>query len=131
MAMSLSRTGGAVVVGAASAVLAPPTVAPLTFGTTVITWSTVAEALALIGGGAMQMLAPFTMPNIADGLVDGGAALLSRRGVLYALALTRPAALMGVQVGGQAMDAGAYARPSYNGRGQVGANAGLPKKTLS
>lgn len=85
MAMNLARTGTAGVVGVASGILAPPTVAPLVIGGTTIQYATIAEGAALLVGAGLQLLAPFTMPSVADGLVDGGIALLARRGTQFAV----------------------------------------------
>lgn len=95
MAMNLVRTGVAAVAGLASGALSSPKVAPLTLGTTSISWGLVAEAVAVVGGAGLQFISPFTAPNIADGLVDGGVALLAARGANWAMSqTTTPAAAL-------------------------------------
>lgn len=128
MAMNLARTGIAGVVGVASGALFPETVAggpgikPIDIGGTKIGWDTVAEGVALVGGAAMQLLAPFTMPSIADGLVDGGLALLARRGTTLALKQVQASPY-----------ANPYAMPNLAhrataARGAVGGVSDLPNK---
>lgn len=85
MAMNMVRTGTSAVTGVASGVLASDMVAPLQLGGQVISWATIVESLALIGGLGMQFMSPYTAPNMADGLVDGGAALLAARATVWAM----------------------------------------------
>jgi hypothetical protein len=94
MAMNLVRTGVAAVAGLASGALSSPRVTPLTLGTTSVSWGLIAEGVAVVGGAGLQFISPFTAPNLADGLVDGGIALLSARGANWAMSKTAPAAPM-------------------------------------
>jgi len=133
--MNLVRTGLAAVVGVASGVAEPPTLQPLTLGTTHISYGTVVEAVALVGGAVMQFMMPFTLPSVADGLVDGSIALLASRGTKYGLAQMRPvaAAQFGAQQFGAQLVSPWAAAPSQvaamNGgmRAQIGAIHGVPK----
>ena len=100
MSMNLARTATAAVVGAGSGV-AGEAIEPLKFGAvgseTVVSWGTIVEAVALLGGAGLQFMSPFTMPNIADGMVDGGIALLAARGARYVMTQTStptPAAML-------------------------------------
>ena len=84
MQMNLARTGTVAGVGLVSGVLgsikksgAQP--ALFTLGSAVITYDVAFEAVALVGGALLQFTSPHTMPDVVDGLVDGGAALLFRR----------------------------------------------------
>lgn len=85
MALNIVRIGTAAVVGAASGGLDSDPTRHLDLGDptkpTVIMYGTILEAVALIGGAAMQLMMPFMAANIADGAVDAGAALLAARGV--------------------------------------------------
>ncbi len=132
MAMNLARTGTALVLGAASGGVEPPTIQPLTLGTTVVSWSTVLEALGLVGGAALQVMAPFTMPSVADGLVDAGIALLARRGTNYAITRTRTGTTAPFAYGQQVFPSHNGAAALYGGvRGQVGTVGQVPKKSLT
>jgi len=121
MAMNLARTGSAAVVGVVSGGLEAKTT-PVDLGDTKISWGTIAEAAAVVVGGGMQLMAPYMAPNIVDGLVDGGIALLASRGAQYALAQMAPPAAamfaspmhMGALAGGNGAAANAYARPMGN-----------------
>lgn len=131
MGMSLVRTGSAGLVGVASGALENQPPAFNLSPTMPVKWSTIAETVALVGGAALQLLSPHTMPNLSDGLVDGSVALLLRRGTVYAM--TRTAAPYGVPVGAQALGGYApYAMPSYDGggRAQVGSIGGTTKKKI-
>lgn len=132
MGMNLVRTGSSTVVGVASGALENRT--PLVLGSTSVRWSTVAEGIALVGGAVMQLLSPFTMPNVVDGLVDGGAALLAARGTKYAMAQTGAGAMYGAHSYGSpylANPAAAYGGlASPCARGAVGNVSGAPKKEL-
>ena len=77
--MNLVRTGTAAVTGLVSGVVEKQVVGSLALGGQSIPYAGVAEAGMLVVGAVMQFVAPFTMPNVADGLVDGGAALVLRR----------------------------------------------------
>ena len=83
MGMNLIRGASAGVLGIASGALENQT--PLMLGTNRVKWSTVVEAVGLLAGVGMQLVAPFTMPNVADGLADGSVALLLRRGTVFAM----------------------------------------------
>lgn len=80
MAMNLVRTGAAALVGLGSGVLnqsiTPSTLVLAGIG---VGYDAVFEAAALAAGVAGQALLPQTMPNLFDGLVDGGASLVARR----------------------------------------------------
>lgn len=84
MQMNLARTGTVAGVGLVSGVLGSIKKAgvqtPLfLLGTTAITYDIAFEAVALVGGALLQFTSPNTLPDVVDGLVDGGAALLFRR----------------------------------------------------
>lgn len=131
MAMNLARTGTAGVVGVASGVLsAKPEglVDPLVIGGTTIQFATIAEGLALVAGAGLQLLAPFTMPSVADGLVDGGLALLARRGTVFAVKSTQAAPFAtraGYTMPNIASRVGGLAR------GAVGGSSGLGRKVTA
>lgn len=80
MAMDLLRTGVAAAVGAGSGAVSKPT-QHFEIGTTLIPYSLAVEVAAAVVGAGLQFISPFTAPTIADGLVDGGVALLAARGV--------------------------------------------------
>jgi hypothetical protein len=80
MAMNLARTGVAAAVGAGSGAVSKPT-QQFMIGTTAIPYSLAVEVAAAVVGAGLQFISPFTAPTIADGLVDGGIALLAARGV--------------------------------------------------
>ena len=80
MAMDLLRTGVAAAVGAGSGAVSKPT-QQFMIGTTAIPYSLAVEVTAAVVGAGLQFISPFTAPKIADGLVDGGLALLAARGV--------------------------------------------------
>lgn len=52
---------------------------PFMIGTAQVTWGAVVEGVGLLAGAGLQLLSPSTLPNLADGLVDGGLALALRR----------------------------------------------------
>jgi len=116
MALNIIRTGTAAVVGAASGGLDADPTRVWKFGAagseTVICYGTIVEAVALVAGAGLQLMMPFMAPNLADGAVDAGAALLAARGTRIAL---KPAAA-------------GYTYPSR----MVGAlNAGVPANMYS
>lgn len=123
MARNLIRMGSAAALGVASHVLEPPTVAPLNLGGQTITYSTIAETLALVGGLAIQMAMPFTYPNVVDGMVDGGAALVARRATRYMMTQ--------VKTGAMTYPTMRIPAPSFT-RSQVGSvqGMGIPRRTL-
>ena len=78
MPMNLARTGTSLVLGAGDGALRASMPNPaFTLGAEPIHWHTVAEVVALLGGGVLQFMAPSTMPNIVDGAVAAAAALLA------------------------------------------------------
>lgn len=79
MALNLIQVASAGAVGLASAMLEPPTLAPLVLGGQTVSYGFIAEGVGLVGGVAMQFLSPYTAPSIIDGVVDGSVALLARR----------------------------------------------------
>lgn len=97
---------------------------------------TAVEVVAAVGGSAMQYFMPFTAPQVVDGLVDGGLALLARRATMHFM---KPATAAATQAymgaaAGNAYPAGAWALPGGmpaagmyggNGRAQVGSVGGL------
>jgi hypothetical protein len=103
-------------------------VAPLVIGGTTIQYATIAEAVALLVGGGLQLLAPFTMPSVADGLVDGGISLLARRGTVFAMAQVNAAPFA---------QRAQYAMPNMLGsranaaRGAIGGISGDPRKVTA
>lgn len=83
MAMQMVRTLSAGGLGIASSLGEPTSMlklAPIDLAGTKLSWATIVEAAGLVVGAGLQFMAPFTMPNVADGLVDGGLALLAARG---------------------------------------------------
>lgn len=120
MGMNLARTGAAGVLGLASGALTPPTIAPITVTTGVVLEAgTILEAVGLIGGAVLQFASPYTVPDIADGLVDGGLSLLLRRGGIQAMKMVKPAAL---SYGGYGV--GAWSRPAGVGAAAYGSIGG-------
>ena len=87
MALNITRIGTSAVVGAASGAIDPSidSTRVIELGGQVISWSAILEAVALVGGGALQLMSPHLAPNVADGMVDSGAALLAARGTRMAL----------------------------------------------
>ncbi len=128
MAMNLLRTGVAAAAGLASGALSSPKVTPLTLGTTSVSWGLVAEAVAVVGGAGLQFISPFTAPNLADGLVDGGIALLAARGANWAMSQTTPppAALMG-----RGQLATRVSPEMFGARGQISAIGSVKKTSLT
>lgn len=142
MGMNLARTGAAAVLGIGSGVLDSGLVAPLDMGGTKVSYATILEALGLVGGGVLQFAMPDTMPAVADGLVDGGIALLAARGTKYAVAKLSPetvvppvanprfgAQRVGALAGGNGY--GALTGHALYSRGQIGGVAGVAKRTLT
>jgi len=143
MPMNMTRTASAGAIGVVSGVLSSPSVVkiPLDLGGTKISWGTVAEAVAVVGGSMAQYFMPFTAPNIVDGLVDGGIALLGRRGgeyaaaqlaggtaAGYAVSAARVAPMMGA--GGYGGGYPALPAPSY-ARGAIGAISRTPRVQIT
>jgi len=119
--MNLVRTGAGVGVGVVDGFLEANT---LSLGTTVVSYGTIVEAVALIGGAVMQIMMPYSMPELADGLVDGGAALLAFRGTKYAKTSFGFSAFGG--------NAGSRMDQLMNRyRSQVGSVGGTSKRTLT
>lgn len=87
MGLNLVRGATAGVLGAASGALeSQPGVV---LGTTTIRYSTIVEGVGLVAGAGLQLAAPMMAANVADGLVDGGLALLLRRGTAFAMTKLR------------------------------------------
>jgi len=135
MSFNLSRAGSAAVLGLASGVLEGPDISRLTLGENELSYGLVVEAVALVGGGMLQFVSPYTMPQVADGLVEGSLALLGRRGAEYAMSqasaggTTSAAAakMLAQRVGAKLPGAWSYAP-----RAQIGGlNSRVPKVTLS
>lgn len=88
MGMNFVRTGVSAGIGVASGAIAaqgtaiPPIALP---GLGNVSVDAIVEGVAGIGGAALQLLAPMTLPSVVDGLVDGGLALLGRRVTFHAL----------------------------------------------
>lgn len=118
MALQLTRTATSGVVGVGSGAIGQLT-NPRTIGGQTVGFDTMFEVASLVVGAGMQFMMPFSMPNVADGLVDGGIALGARRLTGYALRKSgmTPAASYGAYaMGGRAhvgaMNGAAYARPA-------------------
>jgi hypothetical protein len=93
------RVGSAGLLGVGSGVLdGAVTGGPIT-SVPQITWGAVAEGVGLLAGAGLQLLSPATLPNLADGLVDGSVALLLRRGGEYAATALKTPAPAGAYVG--------------------------------
>lgn len=90
MPMNLVRSGGAAAVGLASGVLNPAVIAPLDLGGTQIGWDFVTEGVGLAAGSVLQIMSPFTAPDLVDGVVAGSIALLGRRAGAYVAHKLRP-----------------------------------------
>jgi len=119
MALNLARTGTAVAVGLIDGVVEAKMATPaFTLGTTAIHWSTIAEGVAVLGGAAWQFMAPYSMPNIADGLVEGGGALLAKRLTGMALGGTGTGAMLRTAPRGVAQRVAPFGMAS--GRAAVG-----------
>ncbi len=133
MGLNLMRTGTGAVLGVGSGVLEPPTTQPLMLGTTAISYSTILEATGLVAGAALQLVSPYTVPEVADGLVDGGVALLARRGSQYAMSKTRTAAYARPDAYANAALANSRAKALANARASIGGLGGqnVPKVTLT
>ena len=151
MALELMKLGTEAVIAVASGLADPPPVGgfglqPISFGAvgseTRISYGAVTEAVALVAGVGMQLLMPFTLPDVAEGLTDAGLVLLAHRmthelthkpgglsggvGPAPVVAFPYNAQFQPYQANpAVAPWAGAAARPS------VGSIAGLPKVNLS
>lgn len=80
MAMNLVRTGSAALVGLGSGALNNAIVpATLHIAGIGVGYDAILEIGALAAGMGLQAFMPQTLPNLADGLVDGGIALTARR----------------------------------------------------
>ena len=131
MAMNLTRTGTAAVVGVGSGAIASQNIAPLNLGGQSIGYDTVFELVATLGGAAMQFLSPFTAANVVDGAVDGGIALLAARGTKMAMGQISAGGYAAHRVGAfAAPQLSAGSRP-FNYRGQIGSIVGVPKTKLT
>lgn len=98
--MDLLHTGTVAALGVASGVLDGTNwVKPINIGTATapmnIAPGAIAEGAGLVVGLAMQLWMPMTLPKVADGLFDGGVALVARRvshnaALIYGTDATRP-----------------------------------------
>lgn len=120
MGIQLTRVISSGAIGAGSGVLGsgalglkPITVMGQTFG-----YDTVLEVAALVGGAAIQMFMPYTMPEVVDGVVDAGVALGARRLTAHVMKKTSSSAAAAYGMGalggrGAAYPMGAgFARPA-------------------
>jgi len=129
--LNLERTISSAAVGVASGAVQGSATPPLSLGGMTLHYSLLLELAAFLGGAAVQMLSPMTMPGIVDGVIDGGAALLGARGTLAVMKKSPTG--MGYIGGGQAnplLTAGYRSAPSF-ARGQIGNVSGVPKRTLT
>jgi len=125
------KTGGtSLVVGAVGGVL-ENTQTPLKLSDTLsLDWALITGAVALVGGAVMQQAMPFAQPDIADGLVDSGLALVGLKGVQMVLKAT------GSTAGWTAHQVGPAYAGLYGGlaapcaRGSLGGMSGVPKREL-
>ncbi len=144
MAMNLARVGTAAVLGLASGALTPNVKAGIPAlqisADVAIEYGTILEAVALVGGAIMQFASPYSIPDVVDGLVDGGAALLMHRAGTFGMKQAFPYAVGGYASAGRMANGyiggaspwnmaaspcvGAAARPA------AGNISGLPKKEL-
>lgn len=131
--MNLVRTGVSATMGAISgglATMANNTVPVPGIGT--VTYDAIVEAAGLIVGGAVQWFAPNTMPSVIDGLVDGSAALLTRRGVYHALKGSgavytfRGGGAGAWQANGLRAGGATYGNVGRGSRGNIYTNSGVP-----
>lgn len=86
MSFNVVRVGSSGILGVAAGVVStqtPLTIIPATGTTpaTTVGWDTVVAGVGLVLGAGMQFLAPTMLTNFADGLTDGGLALVARDGV--------------------------------------------------
>lgn len=132
MATNISRAATSAAVGVASAAAESATLTPIQMGGQAIKYSTIVELLAVLGGAGMQFFSPYTMPNVVDGLVDGGLALVARRGAYAVLKQTMPTnyPMYAHRIGG------AYVSPQlsaagYGAYGQIGAVSRVPRRSLT
>lgn len=123
--LNVVRSGTAVVAGVASGILAQQDALKVSVptggtcaspGAICISPSSIAEGVAFVIGAGLQFLSPNTMPNLSDGLVDGGAALLARRGAAHLAQM--------VQTGTTYPGPGGLAAGQYTGNRLNGAMAG-------
>jgi len=125
------KTGGtSLVVGAVGGVL-ENTQAPLKVSDTLsLDWGLLAGAVALVGGVVMQSTMPFTQPEIVDGLVDSGLALVGFKGAQMVMKATGVASGWAAHQVGPAYAGlyGAVAAPCA--RGSLGGMSGVPKREL-
>ncbi len=143
MALELMKLGTEVVVGVADGLLDPGGsigVAPLALGGQNISYGAVLEAASILVGGGMQMLMPFTFPDVADGLLDAGLPLFAAR--LTRHFTGKPGGLAGGATSPMAAPMypyspaiqPAYASPQVSGwagaRASVGSTPGLNKYVL-
>jgi hypothetical protein len=130
--MNLVKEGTAAVVGLASGAL--ETQAPVALGGQSFGVSTILEAVAFVGGTAMQFLSPYTAANIVDGAVDGSIALLGRRAGKWVMTQTgTPSAMIGgMRAFNMPMLAGPGGR-AMNGaaRSQVGSISNLSRYSIT
>lgn len=80
MGMNLAGMGGAAGIGLLSSYLygKPGIDLGTTAAPNMIPADLIAEGVAVVGGVALQMLMPYTMPDVVDGVVNGGLALLAK-----------------------------------------------------
>lgn len=126
--MNLARTGTAAVVGMASAAAESPRLGSIPIVGQNVTYSTLVELLAVVAGGGMQYFSPYTVPNIVDGLVDGGIALLAKRGTERVLSqMASP--MFAERIGGRFV-APALLPGGMGAYGQIGSIGGVPRRKL-
>ena len=128
--MNLKTGGTALVVGAVGGVL-EQTQGQLKLSDTLKPdYGLVVGAVALIGGIALQSTMPFTQPDIVDGLVDSGLALVGFKGAQMVLKQTGAASGWAAHQVGPAYAGlyGSMAAPCA--RGSLGGIQGVPKREL-
>lgn len=131
MGMNLVRTGTAGVVGVVSGVVSKQFNKSVNLGGQSISYAAIAETGLLVVGAVMQFVSPMTFPQMADGLVDGGAALVLKRATEKLMpAATATGAWYGArQVSG--MGYGSMAAPCAGARGSVGSVSSTGKRELA
>lgn len=108
MSLNIVRSGTSAVVGIASGALSTQPGISIGASLPAISPSAIAEAVALVVGAAAQFLSPATMPNFVDGLVDGGVALLARRGAMHLMLQTSGSTATITPAGGYRMNGAMY-----------------------
>lgn len=135
MGLDFERTGVSAVTGVVSGAVEKQFPKSVSLGGQAISYAGIAEAGLLVVGAVMQFVSPYTLPRVADGLVDGGAALVLRRAAVKLVpagaAAMRSGGWYGAQQVGGRGAYGASAAPCAGARGSVGSVSRTGKRELS